>query len=74
MNLLEIFQTRDSTIEGLNSKNILEISTFRDATISGEITDLEIKNRSNSKISLYNDEPQSIVIQRQSDSKITLVV
>tara|TARA_R100001510_G_C7594852_1_gene163343 strand:- start:192 stop:416 length:225 start_codon:yes stop_codon:yes gene_type:complete len=74
MNKLEIEATRESKISGLNAKNKLEIEDTRESKISGEQTNLTIKKQSDFTISLYNTEPQSIVIQRRSDTTITVFV
>ena len=74
MKKLEIETQRENTIKGLSSNNFLEVEDPRDATLSGEQTNLTIQNRTDSTITLYMTEPQSIIIQQRSDTTETYQV
>ena len=74
MKKLEIETQRENTIKGLSSNNFLEVEDPRDATLSGEQTNLTIQNRTDSTITLYMTEPQTIIIQKQKDTTQTVYV
>jgi hypothetical protein len=74
MKRLEIETQRENTIKGLSSNNFLEVEDPRDATLSGEQTNLTIQNRTDSTITLYMTEPQTIIIQKQKDTTQTVYV
>jgi hypothetical protein len=74
MNKLEIETKRDHSIQGLNSNNFLEIEDQRDHIVSGEQTNLTLQKQTDSKITLYMSEPQSIIINQQGDSTETVFV
>ena len=74
MKKLEIETQRENTIKGLSSNNFLEVEDPRDATLSGEQTNLTIQNRTDSTITLYMTEPQTIIIQKQKDITQTVYV
>ena len=74
MKKLEIETQRENTIKGLSSNNFLEVEDPRDATLSGEQTNLTIQNRTDSTITLYMNEPQTIIIQKQKDITQTVYV
>jgi len=74
MNKLEIETKRDPKISGGDSNNILEIETTREPKVSGEQTNLTVQNRTDSTITLYMNEPQTIIIQKQKDITQTVYV
>ena len=74
MKRLEIETQRENTTKGLSSNNFLEVEDPRDATLSGEQTNLTIQNRTDSTITLYMNEPQTIIIQKQKDITQTVYV
>ena len=74
MNKLEIETKRDHFIQGLNSNNFLEIEDQRDLVVSGEQTNLTLQKQTDSKITLYMTEPQSIIINQQGDNTETVFV
>ena len=74
MKRLEIETQRENTTKGLSSNNFLEVEDPRDATLSGEQTNLTIQNRTDSTITLYMTEPQTIIIQKQKDITQTVYV
>ena len=74
MKRLEIETQRENTTKGLSSNNFLEVEDPRDATLSGEQTNLTIQNRTDSTITLYMTEPQTIIIQKQKDTTQTVYV
>ena len=74
MKRLEIETQRENTTKGLSSNNFLEVEDPRDATLSGEQTNLPIQNRTDSTITLYMTEPQTIIIQKQKDITQTVYV
>jgi hypothetical protein len=74
MKKLEIETQREHTIKGLSSNNFLQVEDPRDATLSGEQTNLTIQNRTDSTITLYMTEPQTIIIQKQKDITQTVYV
>jgi len=74
MKKLEIETQRENTIKGLSSNNFLEVEDPRDVTLSGEQTNLTIQNRTDSTITLYMNEPQTIIIQKQKDITQTVYV
>lgn len=74
MNKIEVETKRESVITGNEGKNILEIETPRESVITGEQTNLTIKKKDDSKITLYLTEPQSIIITRRSDTTETVYV
>jgi|TARA_R100001086_G_scaffold217738_1_gene134214 hypothetical protein len=74
MNKLQIETKRNSVISGLDAKSKLEIEDPRTPIISGEQTNLTLQNRTDSKITLYMTEPQSIIIQQRSDVTETFQV
>ena len=74
MSKLQIETKRNSVISGLDAKARLEIEDPRIPTISGDQTNLTIQNRTDSKITLYMTEPQSIIIQQRSDVTETFQV
>ena len=74
MKKLEIETQRENTLKGLSSNNFLEVEDPRDATLSGEQTNLTIQNRTDSTITLYMNEPQTIIIQKQKDITQTVYV
>jgi len=74
MSKIEIETERNPTISGLDAKNRLENEDPRIPTVSGEQTNVAIKKRTDSKITLYLTEPQSIIIQQRSDVTETFQV
>ena len=74
MSKLQIETKRNSVISGLDAKAKLEIEDPRTPIISGEQTNLTLQNRTDSKITLYMTEPQSIIIQQRSDVTETFQV
>ena len=74
MKKLEIETQREHKIQGLSSNNFLEIEDPRDLVVSGEQTNLTLQKQTDSKITLYNLEPQSIIIQRRNDTTATVYV
>ncbi len=74
MKHLEIEVKRESKITGLTSPKFLEVEDSREPTLSGTQTNLSIQKRTDSKITLYNLEPQSIIIQRRNDTTATVYV
>ena len=74
MKKLEIETQREHTTKGLSSNNFLQVEDPRDATLSGEQTNLTIQNRTDSTITLYMTEPQTIIIQKQKDITQTVYV
>ena len=74
MKRLEIETQRENTTKGLSSNNFLEVEDPRDVTLSGEQTNLTIQNRTDSTITLYMTEPQTIIIQKQKDITQTVYV
>ena len=74
MKHLEIEVQRESKITGLNAPKFLEVEDNREPKVSGPQTNLVIQKRTDSKITLYNLEPQSIIIQRRSDTTATVYV
>ena len=74
MKHLEIEVQRESKITGLNAPKFLEVEDIREPNVSGPQTNLVIQKRTDSKITLYNLEPQSIIIQRRSDTTATVYV
>ena len=74
MKRLEIETQRENTTKGLSSNNFLEVEDPRDATLSGEQTNLTIQNRTDSTMTLYMTEPQTIIIQKQKDITQTVYV
>ena len=74
MKHLEIEVQRESKITGLNAPKFLEVEDSREPTLSGSQTNLSIQKRTDSKITLYNLQPQSIIIQRRNDTTATVYV
>jgi hypothetical protein len=74
MNKIAIETKRESTITGNNATNKLLIEDPQESTITGEQTSLTIQKRSDSTITLYMTEPQSIIIQQRSDTTETYQV
>ena len=74
MNRLEIETQREHKIQGLSSNNFLEIEDPRDLVVSGEKTDLTLQKQTDSKITLYMTEPQTIIIQQRNDTTQTVSV
>jgi hypothetical protein len=74
MSKLQIETKRNSVISGLDAKSRLEIEDPRTPSIFGEQTNVTIQNRTDSKITLYMTEPQSIIIQQRSDVTETFQV
>ena len=74
MNRLEIETQREHKIQGLSSNNFLEIEDPRDLVVSGEQTNLTLQKQTDSKITLYMTEPQTIIIQQRNDSTQTVSV
>ena len=74
MNKLEIETKRDHFIQGLNSNNFLEIEDQRDLVVSGEQTNLTLQKQTDSKITLYMTEPQTIIIQQRNDITHTVSI
>ena len=74
MKHLEIEVQRESKITGLNAPKFLEVEDIREPKVSGPQTNLVIQKRTDSKITLYNLEPQSIIIQRRNDTTATVYV
>ena len=74
MNKIEIETKRESTITGNNATNKLLIEDPRESIITGEQTSLTIQKRSDSTITLYMTEPQTIIIQKQKDITQTVYV
>tara|TARA_Y100001938_G_scaffold148721_1_gene233274 strand:+ start:187 stop:411 length:225 start_codon:yes stop_codon:yes gene_type:complete len=74
MNKLEIETKRESVITGNNATNKLLVEDPQESTITGEQTSLTIQKKSDSTITLYMTEPQSIIIQQRSDTTETYQV
>ena len=74
MNLLSVDTSVDPTITGLNSNNVLEIEDPVDVVVSGDQENLTIQKSNHSKITVYLEEPQTIIIQKSPDTKETLQV
>ena len=74
MNLLSVDTPVDPTITGLNSNNVLEIEDLVDVVVSGDQENLTIQKSNHSKITVYLEEPQTIIIQKSPDTKETLQV
>jgi len=74
MNRLEIETQREHKIQGLSSNNFLEIEDPRDLVVSGEQTSLTLQKQTDSKITLYMTEPQTIIIQQRNDTTQTVSV
>ena len=74
MNRLEIETQREHKIQGLSSNNFLEIEDPRDLDVSGERTNLTLQKQTDSKITLYMTEPQTIIIQQRNDTTQTVSV
>ena len=74
MNKLEIETKRESVITGNNATNELLVEDPQESTITGEQTSLTIQKKSDSTITLYMTEPQSIIIQQRSDTTETYQV
>tara|TARA_R100000005_G_C4840630_1_gene112262 strand:+ start:312 stop:536 length:225 start_codon:yes stop_codon:yes gene_type:complete len=74
MKKLEIETQREHKIQGLSSNNFLEIEDPRDLVVSGEQTNLILQKQTDSKITLYMTEPQTIIIQQRNDSTQTVSV
>ena len=74
MKKLEIETQREHKIQGLSSNNFLEIEDPRDLVVSGEQTNLTLQKQTDSKITLYMTEPQTIIIQQRNDSTQTVSV
>ena len=74
MNRLEIETQREHKIQGLSSNNFLEIEDPRDLVVSGEQTNLTLQKQTDSKITLYMTEPQTIIIQKRNDITQTVYV
>ena len=74
MKKLEIETQREHKIQGLSSNNFLEIEDPRDLVVSGEQTNLTLQKQTDSKITLYMTEPQTIIIQQRNDFTETVFV
>ena len=74
MKKLEIETQREHKIQGLSSNNFLEIEDPRDLVVSGEQTNLTLQKHSDSKITLYMTEPQTIIIQQRNDITQTVSI
>ena len=74
MKRLEIETQREHKIQGLSSNNFLEIEDPRDLVVSGEQTNLTLQKQTDSKITLYMTEPQTIIIQKRNDTTQTVYV
>ena len=74
MRRLEIETQREHKIQGLSSNNFLEIEDPRDLVVSGEQTNLTLQKQTDSKITLYMTEPQTIIIQKRNDTTQTVYV
>ena len=74
MKKLEIETQREHKIQGLSSNNFLEIEDPRDLVVSGEQTNLTLQKQTDSKITLYMTEPQTIIIQQRNDTTQTVSV
>ena len=74
MKILEIETQREHKIQGLSSNNFLEIEDPRDLVVSGEQTNLTLQKQTDSKITLYMTEPQTIIIQKRNDTTQTVYV
>tara|TARA_Y100000114_G_C11549998_1_gene226709 strand:+ start:317 stop:541 length:225 start_codon:yes stop_codon:yes gene_type:complete len=74
MKKLEIETQREHKIQGLSSNNFLEIEDPRDLVVSGEQTNLTLQKQTDSKITLYMTEPQTIIIQQRNDTTQTVYV
>ena len=74
MNRLEMETQREHKIQGLSSNNFLEIEDPRDLVVSGEQTSLTLQKQTDSKITLYMTEPQTIIIQQRNDTTQTVSV
>ena len=64
----------DTWITGLDSNNVLEIEDPVDVVVSGDQENLTIQKSNHSKITVYLEEPQTIIIQKSPDTKETLQV
>ena len=71
MKRLEIETQREHKIQGLSSNNFLEIEDPRDLVVSGEQKNLTLQKQTDSKITLYMTEPQTIIIQKRNDTTQT---
>ena len=74
MKRLEIETQREHKIQGLSSNNFLEIEDPRDLVVSGEQTNLTLQKQTDSKITLYMTEPQTIIIQQRNDITQTVSI
>ena len=74
MKKLEIETQREHKIQGLSSNNFLEIEDPRDLVVSGEQTNLTLQKQTDSKITLYMTEPQTIIIQQRTDITQTVSI
>ena len=74
MRRLEIETQREHKIQGLSSNNFLEIEDPRDLVVSGEQKNLTLQKQTDSKITLYMTEPQTIIIQKRNDTTQTVYV
>ena len=74
MKRLEIETQREHKIQGLSSNNFLEIEDPRDLVVSGEQKNLTLQKQTDSKITLYMTEPQTIIIQKRNDTTQTVYV
>ena len=74
MKKLEIETQREHKIQGLSSNNFLEIEDPRDLVVSGEQINLTLQKQTDSKITLYMTEPQTIIIQQRNDTTQTVYV
>ena len=74
MKKLEIETQREHKIQGLSSNNFLEIEDPRDLVVSGEQKNLTLQKQTDSKITLYMTEPQTIIIQKRNDTTQTVYV
>ena len=74
MKRLEIETQREHKIQGLSSNNFLEIEDPRDLVVSGEQKNLTLQKQTDSKITLYMTEPQTIIIQKRNDTTQSVYV
>jgi len=74
MNRLEIETQREHKIQGLSANNFLEIEDPRGLVVSGEKTNWTLQKQTDSKITLYMTEPQTIIIQERNDTTQTVSV
>lgn len=74
MKRLEIETQRENSVKGLSSNNFLEVEDPRDLIVSGEQINLTLQKQTDSKITLYMTEPQTIIIQKRNDIKQTVYV